>query len=245
MQRGRRVLRPDADVEVTLRQRVGEHAEQRHPPLEHLHHGVELRDVLEAVLRQQARGAFGQMRMEAIIQDGLPVGAYTFQATLSNGKRPDCVLHMPNTPAGVVIDAVRLCKLGLDRGIGGQLDGPSSYLMKTPPIQYTDDQAHQMVEEFIAGGKKLYEGKGWCAYCHGWEGTGAPSAGRTPPADTDIKMPTNFADAAWQAARSDGELFWVLIHGSHGTDMVPYMPQYITDKEAWQIIAYIRTFGGT
>jgi hypothetical protein len=100
-------------------------------------------------------------------------------------------------------------------------------------------------EEFIASGKKLYEGKGWCAYCHGWEGTGAPSAGRTPPADTDIKMPTNFADAAWQAARSDGELFWVLIHGSHGTDMVPYMPQYITDKEAWQIIAYIRTFGGT
>jgi mono/diheme cytochrome c family protein len=98
-------------------------------------------------------------------------------------------------------------------------------------------------EEFIASGKKLYEGKGWCAFCHGWEGTGAPSAGRTFP--PDIKMPTNFADAAWQAARSDGELFWVLIHGSHGTDMVPYMPQYITDKEAWQIIAYIRTFGGT
>ena len=98
-------------------------------------------------------------------------------------------------------------------------------------------------EEFIASGKKLYEGKGWCAFCHGWEGTGAPTAGRTFP--PDIKMPTNFADAAWQAARSDGELFWVLIHGSHGTDMVAYMPQYITDKEAWQIIAYIRTFGGT
>jgi mono/diheme cytochrome c family protein len=98
-------------------------------------------------------------------------------------------------------------------------------------------------EEFIASGKKLYEGKGWCAFCHGWEGTGAPSAARTFP--PDIKMPTNFADAAWQGARSDGELFWVLIHGSHGTDMVPYMPQYITDKEAWQIIAYMRTFGGT
>ncbi len=54
---------------------------------------------------KQARGAFGQMRMETIIQDGLPKGAYTFQATLTNGKRPDCVLHLPNTKAGVVIDA--------------------------------------------------------------------------------------------------------------------------------------------
>jgi myo-inositol-1-phosphate synthase len=59
------------------------------------------------------------------------------------------VWDSPNS-AGVVIDAVRLCKLGLDRGIGGQLDGPSSYLMKTPPTQYTDDIAHRLVEEFIA-----------------------------------------------------------------------------------------------
>ena len=65
--------------------------------------------------------------------------------------------------------------------------------------------------------------------CHGWEGTGAPTAGRTFP--PDIKLPTNFADAAWQAARSDGELFWVLIHGSHGTDMVAYMPQYIRTRK--------------
>ena len=59
----------------------------------------------EILANKQARGAFGQMRMEAIVQDGLPKGAYTFQATLSNGKRPDCLLHMPNTQAGVVIDA--------------------------------------------------------------------------------------------------------------------------------------------
>jgi DNA recombination protein RmuC len=59
----------------------------------------------EILANKQARGAFGQMRMEAIIQDGLPRGAFTFQATLSNGKRPDCLLHMPNTKAGVVIDA--------------------------------------------------------------------------------------------------------------------------------------------
>jgi DNA recombination protein RmuC len=59
----------------------------------------------EILANKQARGAFGQMRMEAIVQDGLPKGAFTFQATLSNGKRPDCLLHMPNTKAGVVIDA--------------------------------------------------------------------------------------------------------------------------------------------
>ena len=59
----------------------------------------------EILANKQARGAFGQMRMETIVKDGLPKGAYTFQATLSNGKRPDCLLHMPNSGAGVVIDA--------------------------------------------------------------------------------------------------------------------------------------------
>ena len=59
----------------------------------------------EILANKQARGAFGQMRMETIVKDGLPKGAYTFQATLSNGKRPDCLLHMPSTKAGVVIDA--------------------------------------------------------------------------------------------------------------------------------------------
>ena len=59
----------------------------------------------EILANKQARGAFGQMRMETIVKDGLPAGAYTFQATLSNGKRPDCLLHLPNTPAGIVIDA--------------------------------------------------------------------------------------------------------------------------------------------
>jgi len=59
----------------------------------------------EILANKQARGAFGQMRMETIVKDALPRGAYSFQPTLSNGKRPDCLLHMPNTKAGVVIDA--------------------------------------------------------------------------------------------------------------------------------------------
>lgn len=54
----------------------------------------------------------------------------------------------PNS-AGVVIDAIRCCKLALDRGEGGVLYGPSAYFMKHPPIQYTDEEAFQKVEEFI------------------------------------------------------------------------------------------------
>jgi len=59
------------------------------------------------------------------------------------------VWDSPNS-AGVVIDAVRLVKLAMDRGISGALEGPSSYLMKSPPIQYHDDEAREMVENFIA-----------------------------------------------------------------------------------------------
>jgi myo-inositol-1-phosphate synthase len=51
--------------------------------------------------------------------------------------------------AGIVIDAVRLAKLALDRGLAGALEGPSSYLMKAPPRQLPDDEAHEAVEEFI------------------------------------------------------------------------------------------------
>ena len=60
------------------------------------------------------------------------------------------VWDSPNS-GGVIIDAVRCAKLALDRGIGGPLLGPSSYFMKSPPVQYTDDICHQMVEDFAAG----------------------------------------------------------------------------------------------
>ncbi len=58
------------------------------------------------------------------------------------------VWDSPNS-AGVVIDAIRCCKLALDRKISGSLLGPSAYFMKSPPVQYTDDVARQMVESFI------------------------------------------------------------------------------------------------
>ncbi len=61
------------------------------------------------------------------------------------------VWDSPNS-AGVIIDALRCAKLALDRGIGGPLVGPSAYFMKSPPVQYHDDVAREMVEAFAAGG---------------------------------------------------------------------------------------------
>jgi myo-inositol-1-phosphate synthase len=60
------------------------------------------------------------------------------------------VWDSPNS-AGVVIDAVRCAKLALDRGLRGAVTDPASYFMKTPPIQYTDDEARRRTEDYIAG----------------------------------------------------------------------------------------------
>jgi myo-inositol-1-phosphate synthase len=60
------------------------------------------------------------------------------------------VWDSPNS-AGVVIDAVRCAKLALDRGIGGAIVGPSSYFMKSPPQQFTDDEANRQTQRFIQG----------------------------------------------------------------------------------------------
>ncbi len=60
------------------------------------------------------------------------------------------VWDSPNS-AGIVIDAIRCCRLALDRGVSGPLIGPSAYFMKSPPVQFSDDSAREMVEEFILG----------------------------------------------------------------------------------------------
>jgi myo-inositol-1-phosphate synthase len=60
------------------------------------------------------------------------------------------VWDSPNS-AGIVIDAVRCAKLAMDRGVGGPLIGPSAYFMKSPPVQFSDEAAREMVEDFIMG----------------------------------------------------------------------------------------------
>jgi myo-inositol-1-phosphate synthase len=63
----------------------------------------------------------------------------------------ECKLEVWDSPnsAGVVIDAVRCVKLGMDNGLKGALGGPASYFMKSPPTQYSDSEARDFVEDFI------------------------------------------------------------------------------------------------
>jgi len=63
---------------------------------------VGLQDILS---NKQARGAFGEIQLNDLVTDALPPSAYTFQATLSNGKRADCLLKLPNPPGSIVIDS--------------------------------------------------------------------------------------------------------------------------------------------
>ncbi len=80
----------------------------------------------------------------------------------------------PNS-AGVAIDSIRCAKLALERGIGGVLEGPSAYFCKHPPRQYTDDEAHRLVEEFI----KEHAGKVYERIDHsGWERQPVSAQGR-------------------------------------------------------------------
>ena len=88
----------------------------------------------------QRDNKIGFIRMEGNIFGDIPIN---LELRLS-------VEDSPNS-AGVVIDAIRCIKLALDRNHGGVLSNPSSYFMKHPPIQYTDDEAYQLTEEFING----------------------------------------------------------------------------------------------
>ena len=90
----------------------------------------------------------------------------------------------------------------------------------------------------IDSGKKLFEGKGFCVTCHGKDGTGL---GNIP--GLRGKLPRNFTDTTWQAARTNGELFWILKNGSPGTDMAPFIPLVLTEDEAWHVLLYVRSFG--
>jgi DNA recombination protein RmuC len=63
---------------------------------------LSLQDILS---NKQTRGAFGEIQLQDIVSKALPSDSYTWQATLSNGKRPDCLIHLPNPPGPIVIDA--------------------------------------------------------------------------------------------------------------------------------------------
>ncbi len=97
----------------------------------------------------------------------------------------------------------------------------------------------QPTPELLEKGKALFEGKAFCKACHGADGRGLPK-------DLELKgpLPRNFTDKKWQAARTDGELFWILKNGSPGTDMAPFIPMVLTEEETWQVLLYVRSFNG-
>ena len=91
--------------------------------------------------------------------------------------------------------------------------------------------------EIIAEGKKIYEGKGTCVNCHGKLGDGNGPAGAVLNPG-----PRNFTNCKFHKKRKDGELFWIIKHGSPGTGMVSLNPSAINDDETWKVIAYERSF---
>ena len=90
----------------------------------------------------------------------------------------------------------------------------------------------------IEKGKVLFHGKAFCVTCHGKDGKGF---GDIP--GLVGKLPRNFTDKVWQAARTDGELIWILKNGSPGTDMASFIPLILTEEEAWHVLLYVRSFG--
>lgn len=92
--------------------------------------------------------------------------------------------------------------------------------------------------EVVEKGKALYEGKGTCVNCHGKDGTGnGPAAMGLDPA------PRNFRHHGFWRHRTEGELFWVIKHGSPGTAMIGF-GQQLSDEEIWAVIQYERSFSG-
>ena len=94
------------------------------------------------------------------------------------------------------------------------------------------------IPENIEKGKKLFHGKAFCVTCHGRDGKGL---GKIP--GLVGKLPRNFTDKDWQAARTDGELFWILKNGSPGTAMASFIPLVLSEEEAWHVLLYVRAFG--
>ena len=130
------------------------------------------------------------------------------------------------------------------------LAGPGNILAADPEVlkpRVPDDQMEEAkswknpfpsTQENIDKGKTIFHGKGFCVTCHGPDGKGL---GNIP--GLRGKLPRNFTDKSWQAARTDGELLWILKNGSPGTAMAPFIPLVLTEEEAWHALLYVRSFG--
>jgi mono/diheme cytochrome c family protein len=115
---------------------------------------------------------------------------------------------------------------------------PTAYSDKAKALHAPFGDARTASAEIVAAGKKLYEGKGTCSLCHGIGGKGDGPASHMQTAHP----PRNFTDCAFQQARDDGELFWIIKYGSPGTGMPALIPNMLNEEEGWNVVAYLRSF---
>ncbi len=93
-------------------------------------------------------------------------------------------------------------------------------------------------QEIVEKGKALYHGKGTCFTCHGVDGDGTgPGGAQLNPS------PRNFQHHGFWRHRTEGEIFWVIKHGSPGTGMIGF-GQVLSEEEIWALIQYEQTFAG-
>lgn len=110
-------------------------------------------------------------------------------------------------------------------------DAPAEYLAMVNPIDYDE-----VDEKFIRQAGKLYKRK--CRKCHGEKGDGKGSN-----AENFIIKPAAFSTPGYLAQRKDGQLFWIMMNGSDGTEMAPVGPDSdvgLSEEKLWQLIVYLR-----
>jgi mono/diheme cytochrome c family protein len=110
-------------------------------------------------------------------------------------------------------------------------DAPPEYLALVNPIN--DEEVD---EKFLKKAGKLYKRK--CRKCHGEKGDG-----KGPNAENFVIMPAAFSTPGYLATRKDGQLFWIMMNGSDGTEMAPVGPDSdvgLSEEKLWQLIVYLR-----
>lgn len=105
----------------------------------------------ETLANKQARGAFGQARMEAIVADGLPSGSFAFQYTLANGRRPDCAIFLPGDPRPLLVDS----KFPLE-SVTAFREAPAPELRRAAGQRLRNDllkHVHDVAERYLVPGE--------------------------------------------------------------------------------------------
>jgi mono/diheme cytochrome c family protein len=114
---------------------------------------------------------------------------------------------------------------------------PTAHSDKAKALHAPFGDARTASAEIVTAGKTLYEGKGTCFLCHGIGGKGDGPASHMQA----THPPRDFTDCAFQQARDDGELFWVIKYGSPGTGMQALIPNILNEEEGWKVVAYLRS----